>query len=64
MAEETKPKPPFANKKPQIVGLKAENDGDPIFVSYQGKNYDLTRLTDEETEFLLKQGPAFPYLKA
>jgi hypothetical protein len=65
MAEEIKEAPKVATpKKPgyKIVGLKEAVEGEGVIVNYGGRNYDLTRLTDEETAYLLTLGTAFPYI--
>jgi hypothetical protein len=62
MAEvtETALKPP--KKSLKVVGLKEEKPGAGIKVSYGGREYDLTRLSDEDAAYLLSVGDAFPYL--
>jgi hypothetical protein len=65
MAEELKETKVAATpKKPgyKIVGLKEAVEGEGIVVHYGGRDYDLTRLTDEETAYLLTLGTAFPYI--
>ena len=64
MAEELKETKVAAPKKPsyKIVGLKEAVEGEVIVVHYGAHDYDLSRLTDEETAYLLSLGAAFPYI--
>ncbi len=53
---ETKPKRAY-----KIVGIK-EKAGEPTVVHYQGRDYNLSDLSDADVAYLLKQGTAFPYI--
>jgi hypothetical protein len=61
MAMADVPQEPKTKRPYKIVGVK-EKPGEPTVVHYQGSNYNLSDLSDADVDFLLKQGPAFPYI--